>query len=110
MSTDLKGTIIANSFSGISTFFRRHHGTDFASADLVVTGLPYDLATSNRPGSRFGPRAIREASLQLTWGEVWPWGFDPFERIGVLDAGDIEYSYGGQQAFHDTVVSIRKIG
>ena len=66
MSTDLKGTIIANSFSGISTFFRRHHGTDFASADLVVTGLPYDLATSNRPGSRFGPPTKGEKSGELS--------------------------------------------
>ncbi len=96
---DLKGLITANSFSGMPSFFRRHCGTDFAAADVVVYGLPYDLGVSNRPGSRFGPRAIREASLQLAWGTVWPWGFDPFDRLAVLDAGDLEFTYGDQTAF-----------
>lgn len=96
---DLKGLITANSFSGLPTFFRRHPGRDFSRADIVVYGLPFDLGVSNRPGARFGPRAIREASLQLSWGEVWPWGFDPFDRLAVLDAGDIEYTYGQQDEF-----------
>lgn len=96
---DLKGPITANSFSGMASFFRRHSGTDYAAADVVVYGLPYDLGVSNRPGSRFGPRAIREASLQLAWGTVWPWGFDPFERLAVLDAGDVEFTYADQEAF-----------
>jgi len=96
---DVKGLKTANSFSGMPSFFRRHIGQDFSQADVVVYGLPYDLGTSNRPGTRFGPRAIREASLQLAWGEVWPWGFDPFDRLAVIDAGDIEYAYGQQDAF-----------
>lgn len=98
--SDLKGLITANSFSGLQTFFRRHQGLDFQNADVVVYGLPYDLGVSNRPGARFGPRAIREASLQLAWGAVWPWGFDPFDRLAVLDAGDVEYVYGDQVAFN----------
>ncbi len=98
-SNDLKGLITANSFSGLPSFFRRRLGDDFSKADVVVYGLPFDLGVSNRPGTRFGPRAIREASLQLAWGEVWPWGFDPFDRLAVIDAGDIEYTYGGQDEF-----------
>lgn len=98
-SNDLKGLITANSFSGMPSFFRRRQGHDFSKADVVVCGLPYDLGVSNRPGSRFGPRAIREASLQLAWGEVWPWGFDPFDRLAVIDSGDIEYTYGQQDEF-----------
>ena len=97
--SDLKGLITANSFSGLPTFFRRHHGSAYHVADVVVYGLPFDLGVSNRPGSRFGPRAIREASLQLSWGKVWPWGFDPFDRLAVLDAGDIEYTYGVVEEF-----------
>jgi agmatinase len=96
---DLKGTITANSFSGLPSFFRRRTGGDFSKADVVVYGLPYDLGTSNRAGTRFGPRSIREASLQLAWGDVWPWGYDPFERLAVLDAGDIEYTYADHDAF-----------
>ncbi len=97
---DLRGLITANSFSGLPTFFRRHFGSQYDQADVVVYGLPFDLGVSNRPGSRYGPRAIREASLQLAWGTVWPWGFDPFDRLSVLDAGDIEYTYGDIEAFH----------
>ena len=41
---ELKGLITANSFSGMPTFPRRHHGDDFTSADVVVYGLPYDHA------------------------------------------------------------------
>ena len=87
----LKGIRTSNSFSGNTTFFRRDFGTDFGNADVVVQGLPYDLGVLNRPGARFGPRSIREASCQLAWGEVWPWGFDPFDKIAVMDTGDIEY-------------------
>ncbi|MEM6588438.1 MAG: agmatinase [Pseudomonadota bacterium] len=96
---DLKGTITANSFSGFPSFFRRPTGRDFSKADVVVYGLPYDLGTSNRAGCRFGPRSIREASLQLAWGEVWPWGYDPFARLAVMDAGDIEYAYADHDMF-----------
>lgn len=105
---ELKGLITANSFSGLPTFFRRRQGLDFDNADVVVYGLPHDLGVSNRPGSRFGPRAIREASLQLAWGNVWPWGFDPFDRLAVLDAGDIEYSYGEQDAFAQSALERAK--
>ncbi len=99
---DLKGLVTANSFSGLPTFFRRRSGSAFDAADVVVYGLPYDLGVSNRPGARFGPRAIREASLQLSWGTVWPWGFDPFQRLAVLDAGDIDYTYGEQEVFRQS--------
>lgn len=100
----LKGLITANSFSGLPTFFRRHSSQAFEDADVVVYGLPTDLGTSNRPGARFGPRSIREASLQLAWGEVWPWGFDPFDRLAVIDAGDIEYAYGQQEEFSNATL------
>ncbi len=95
----LKGLVTANSFAGLPTFFRRKSGSNIEDADLVVYGLPWDQGVSNRPGARFGPRAIREASLQLSWGRVWPWGFDPFDRLAVLDAGDVEFPYGDYESF-----------
>ena len=106
----LKGTRTSNSFSSTNTFFRRDYGTIFKDADVVIQGLPYDLGVSNRPGARFGPRSIREASCQLAWGEIWPWGFDPFGILAVMDAGDIEYSYGNSREFFKNVVrQTRKI-
>ena len=51
-------------------------------------GIPLDLATTHRPGARFGPRAIRAASTNLAWARHWPWPFDPFERLAVVEHED----------------------
>ncbi|MDX1460232.1 MAG: arginase family protein, partial [Xanthomonadales bacterium] len=82
---DLKGKVTsAASYAGAPSFLRRKYTSDLAGVDVAVTGIPFDTATSNRPGARFGPRGIRAASAQLAWGAPWPWGFDPFERLSVV--------------------------
>ena len=43
-------------YSGAVSFLRRKYTRDLADVDVAVTGIPYDCATSNRPGARFGPR------------------------------------------------------
>ncbi len=85
------------SYSGLVTFMRQPAGEDFSAADVVFSGIPFDIATTNRPGARFGPRAIRAQSLQLAWGPVWPWGFDPFARLAAIDAGDVAWDWGRPQ-------------
>jgi agmatinase len=54
-------------FAGVSTFMRLPHERDLSgvNADVAFLGVPYDDATSYRPGARFGPRAIREVSTLL---------------------------------------------
>jgi agmatinase len=56
-------------FGGIRTFLRAPYVRDLAAlnADVVVVGAPVDQGTSNRPGQRYGPRDIREASLIYAW-------------------------------------------
>ncbi len=81
-------------YSGALSFCRRRYARDLAGVDLAVIGVPFDTATSNRPGCRFGPRGIRAASTQLSWSHVWPSPFDPFERLSVVDWGDIDFDYG----------------
>jgi agmatinase len=73
---------------------RRRYSRDLSGVDVAVTGVPLDLATSNRPGARFGPAAIRRASAQLSWGKPWPWGFNPFDRLAVVDYGDCVFDSG----------------
>lgn len=81
-------------FSGALSLFRRRYAKEPAGADVAVLGVPFDLAVSNRPGTRFGPRAIRAASAQLSWrGAPWRWGLDPFETLHVVDTGDCEIDY-----------------
>ncbi|MDN2480883.1 agmatinase [Vibrio agarivorans] len=71
-----------------------------ASADVVVLGLPLDLATSGRPGARLGPDAIRRASVNLAWeGKKYPWDFNLFEKVKVVDAGDLVFDAGDAEDF-----------
>ena len=61
-------------------------------APIVVAGIPVDIATTNRPGARFGPEAIRRASRMLVDGD------HPTLRVdlaaGVSDVGDFEIALG----------------
>ncbi|MEM6906370.1 MAG: agmatinase, partial [Pseudomonadota bacterium] len=59
-----------------------------------IVGVPFDTAVTNRPGCRFGPRAIRQASSHLAWSRSWPSAFDPFETMGVVDWGDVTWDVG----------------
>lgn len=64
-------------------------------ADVAVTGVPFDMATSGRSGSRFGPQAIRSISAQLDWEHCrYPWDFCLKERLNIIDCGDLTYSFG----------------
>ncbi len=89
--TDLKGTDIEPTYGGVLSFMRRNYSRNLSGVDVAVTGIPYDLAVSNRPGARLGPRAIRAASSNLAWGKVTHWGFDPFDRLAVVDYGDCDF-------------------
>ena len=59
---DLYGTTIENTYAGALSFMRRKYTRDLTGVDVAVTGIPFDCAVSNRPGTRFGPEAIRKAS------------------------------------------------
>ena len=52
-------------YGGALSFLRRKYTKDLNGVDIAVSGIPYDAATSFRPGARFGPKAISEASVQL---------------------------------------------
>ncbi len=73
---------------------RRKYTKDLTGVDIAVTGVPLDTATTNRPGTRFGPAGVRAASVHLSWGPPAPWGFDPFDRLAVIDYGDCAWDHG----------------
>ena len=60
--TSDRGISAEITFGGALSFLRRRYTKDLAGIDLAVTGIPFDQATTSRPGTRLGPRAIREAS------------------------------------------------
>ncbi|MFA0027317.1 agmatinase [Vibrio breoganii] len=89
-------------YSNSMSFMRRPYLRDpvSAEADLVVFGVPLDLATSGRPGARMGPDAIRRASVNLAWeGKKFPWDFNVFDRAKVIDAGDLVFDSGDAEGF-----------
>lgn len=86
--SSLYGSSIENTYSGVLSFMRRKYSKDLAGADVVISGIPFDLATTFRPGARLGPQAIRAASAQLGELKPFPWGFDPFDELAVIDYGD----------------------
>ena len=90
----LYGTQVEHTYAGALSFLRRRYSRDLGGVDVAVTGIPFDLATTNRPGARFGPAGIRAASAQLSWGPPWPWGFDPTERLAIIDYGDCPFDFG----------------
>ncbi len=75
-------------YGGALSFLRRNYSRELIGADVVVSGIPFDSATTYRAGCRLGPRAIREASVQLAELDAFPFGFDPFATLSVVDWGD----------------------
>ncbi len=66
--------------------------SDYPSADIVLFGAPYDSTTSFRPGTRFGPAAMRSESFGI---ETYsPYQDRDLEEIRVHDAGDLELPFG----------------
>ncbi len=80
------------SYTGLPTYCRRPYLTDAAALaerrpDIAIIGAPFDDAVSHRPGARFAPRAIREASY--TEGEnSLQLGVEPWKVLDAVDAGD----------------------
>lgn len=62
--------------------------------DIAVLGMPFDTATSHRPGARFGPYAIRSGSRRqfAADGFALEWMTNPYTRAEVIDCGDVPVS------------------
>lgn len=97
------GTRVEPTYSGALSFARRRYTKDIENCDLAIIGIPLDLATTSRPGARFGPRAVREASAMVAWDLVHGWGLDPFETLRVIDYGDVLFDQGMPASVPDEI-------
>ena len=69
--------------------------------DVAVLGAPFDDGTSNRPGTRYGPRAIRAADDGGRWGRPhMTLGIDPLAALSVVDYGDAAAAPGDLARSH----------
>jgi agmatinase len=81
-------------YAGATSFLRRRYTKDLEGVDVAVIGVPFDVATTGRPGTRFGPRAIRAASTMLAWCPPYAWAADPLDKLHVIDWGDVFFDSG----------------
>ncbi len=73
----------------------------YNEAAVVLFGAPFDSTTSNRPGARFGPRAMRQESYGL---ETYsPWLNEDLADRKLFDAGDLELPFGDSAAMISAV-------
>lgn len=100
---DLKGLSYENTFGGATSFLRRLYTKNLKGVDIAVTGVPFDQAVTNRPGTRLGPRAIREASALQSPDAPYGWPFDALSELAIVDYGDMAYDYANIPAFPDTL-------
>jgi len=106
----------SNTYANIFTYMGYPLSRDLSdNVDAVVMGVPYDLATSGRPGTRFGPTGIRQASAQLRWEKKrWPYEFALDDKLNIIDYGDLSFDIGKHdemvQAATDTAAQISAAG
>jgi agmatinase len=83
-------------YGGIRTFARCPVVTDPEGVDVAIVGVPFDTATTLRPGARFGPDAIRTGSMMIR-----PYhpalDVDVFEALSVVDWGGLDVTPGNAQ-------------
>lgn len=72
---------------GIATFMRLPHLTELEELEIALLGIPFDGGTTYRPGTRFGPRHVRQQSAIIRpWNPVL--NVDPFTKYRIADYGD----------------------
>jgi len=76
-------------YAGISTFLRAPLQQGFADLDLALLGVPFDLAVTNRPGTRFGPQQVREMSVLAAGPKHHVSGTIPAALVRFADCGDV---------------------
>lgn len=75
-------------FGGPATMMRLPTQSDTCGLDACFVGVPLDIGTSHRSGTRFGPRQIRAESCLLRPYNMGT-GAAPFDRMKVADIGDV---------------------
>ena len=75
-------------FAGPGTMMRLPAAADAAGLDACFIGIPLDVGTSNRPGTRFGPKQIRAEPVMLRPYNMWTRAA-PFDSLRIADIGDV---------------------
>lgn len=105
-------------FVGISTFGKNPYQPDWDAidADVAVLGAPFDQGTQWRAGTRFGPRAIREASTLFSFGHGGAYDHEddvtylPADKVRIVDIGDADIVHTDTPTSHANIAEgVRRI-
>src|SRR3954454_17077784 len=96
-----------NSVAGLATFAARPFLTepeqlDSWQPDVAIVGAPFDVSTTNRPGARFGPRALRAQAYGPGTYHL-DLGIEIFDHLEVVDFGDAYCSHGQTERSHANI-------
>ncbi|MBC7479096.1 MAG: agmatinase [Pseudorhodobacter sp.] len=103
--TTQRGYAFENAFGGATSFLRRTYTKDLTGVDLAITGVPFDQAVTHRAGTRFGPRAIREASSLMPYDPPYGWPTNPLVDLNIVDYGDCAFDYAKTADFPATLTA-----
>lgn len=99
-------------FVGISTFGKRPYVADWSAidADVAVMGAPFDFGTQFRPGARFGPRAVREASTLFSFGHGGAYDHEDDQTylgsdVRIVDIGDADIVHTDTEKSHANIAT-----
>src|SRR5688500_11771481 len=95
-------------FAGIPTFLKLPYISSLENLqaeepDVVILGAPFDMGTTNRPGARYGPRAIRAASNLGRTIHHLATGVQPLRHLKVFDYGDAAVVPSSIERSHDAI-------
>jgi agmatinase len=77
-------------FAGISTFMKQRYSREVEAGEIAVMGVPFDSGATWRPGARYGPRAIREHSIEAAeYDPIYPWERSLSDVCRIVDFGDV---------------------
>ena len=104
-------------FVGISTFGKSPYVPDWDAidADVAILGAPFDCGTQWRPGARFGPRAVREASTLFSFGHAGAYDHEDDatyldSSVRMVDIGDADIIHTKTDESHANIEhGVRKI-
>lgn len=97
-------------YAGLGTFARLPQRSDVPDFDVAIVGVPFDGGVSFRPGARFGPSQIRDASRLLRPGYHVELDTIPVEKLQFVDAGDLVCTpYDNQKAVRQIQEQAEKV-
>lgn len=102
----LQESVNEMNYGGALSFLRRKYSKDLSKAEVAIAGIPFDCATTGRPGSRFGPRSVREASTSLAELPATGHVKNPIEEMSIIDYGDFFIKPGYPQLVQETIFKI----